>query len=199
MTKIPGLDISYGTMGFTVESYHSMIEAGLLGPADKVELLYGKITPTSPIGRFHSACVQGFSETYYPTLVGKYSLRSQDPITILPLSEPEPDFVVAIYDAFRYADGHPTPEQVLLLVEVSDATLDKDRKYKLPLYATNGIVEYWIVNLVDRQFEVYTGPRQDGTYPKREVYIDGQTFSHPILGEVDTAQLLPRIGTIARD
>ena len=199
MTKFPGSDVSYGTMDFTVERYHSMIEAGLLGPEDKVELLYGKIIPMNPIGRFHAACVQGFCETYYPMLIGKYTLRSQDPITILPLSEPEADFVVAVFDEFRYAAGHPSPRQVVLLVEVSDSTLDKDREYKLPLYAMNGIVEYWIVNLVDRQFEVYTQPREEGTYAEKAIYSDGQTFEHSILGLVDTAQLLPRIRTIGQN
>jgi len=68
-------------------------------------------------------------------------------------SEPEPYFVIAKYDQSRYAGGHPTEDDVIILMEVSDITLDKDREHKLPVYAKGGVKEYWIINLIDWQFE----------------------------------------------
>ena len=178
-------------MEFSVERYHSMIKSKVLGPSDRVELLRGKIVPMSPVGRLHAACVLGFSEILYPKFLGIYTLRSQDPVTILPLSEPEPDFVVARYDPHRYAGGHPQPADIHLIVEVSDSTLEKDRNYKLGIYAESKIAEYWIVNLVDRQFEVYTNANASGTYTDRTIYQEGSSFEHPLLGTIVIGEFLP--------
>ena len=112
---------------------------------------------------------------------------------MLPNSEPEPDYVIARYDAEQYAAGHPTGADIILLIEVSDSSLDKDRNYKLPLYAASGIPEYWIVNLAERQFEVYTAPSDEGEYGQTKIYGDGQQFEHPRFGTIDTAGLMARI------
>ena len=87
----------------------------------------------------------------------------QDPI-LLSDSEPEPDItVLAPRDDF-YASGKPGPNDVLLLIEVSDTTLDFDRTEKAQLYAEEGIREYWIVNLTDRCIEIHRDPKADGTW-----------------------------------
>ena len=87
----------------------------------------------------------------------------QDPI-ILADSEPEPDYALLVRQADYYASRKPMANDVLLLVEVADSSLEYDREVKGPLYAQNGIAEYWIVNLIDNCVEVYRDPRPDGTY-----------------------------------
>ena len=178
-------------MDFTVERYHAMIATGVIGPDDRVELLKGKIVPMSPVGRMHAACVLAFQEILYGRHLGKLTIRTQDPITILPLSEPEPDVVIARYDPERYAGGHPAPEDIHLVIEVSDSTLEKDRDYKFHIYAAAQIPEYWIVNLVERQFEVFTLPHPHLGYSGREMYAEGDFFEHPLLGRIDVTDFLP--------
>ncbi|WP_420460312.1 Uma2 family endonuclease [Neolewinella sp.] len=199
MTKIDRSSIVYESMDFSVHRYHAMIQAGVLSADDKVELLDGKIVPMSPVGRLHAACVLGLSEIFSARFLGKYTLKSQDPITIVPLSEPEPDYIIARYDVDRYTAGHPQPEDIHLLIEVSDSTLDKDRNYKLRLYAASSIPEYWIINLVDRQFEVYTQPDGVSSYLDQLIYREGERFQHNLLGEIDTVEFLPRIKILRRD
>ena len=193
MTKLIEPSFFHEAFQINVDQYHAMIDAGTLGPADKVELLYGKILPMSPVGRFHAASVARISKLFFRNFSDRYSCRAQDPISILPVSEPEPDFVVAKFDEEDYVDGHPTPRDILLLIEVSDSTLDKDRKYKLPLYASSGIQEYWIVNLVDRQIELYSKPSEVGTYGTKTIIEEGKVWSSPTWGDLDTSIFLPRI------
>lgn len=180
-------------MRWTLERYHELIEAGHLGPEDRVELLYGQLIPMSPTGRFHAATVSKISKFFFSSFSDAYTCRGQDPVAMLPDSEPEPDFVVARFDEDDYAAGHPTGQDVILLIEVSDSSLEKDRSYKLPLYAASGIREYWIVNLVERQFEVYTVPSEEGEYSQVAVYGDGAQFEHPVFGRIDTAALMARV------
>jgi Uma2 family endonuclease len=89
-----------------------------------------------------------------------------------------------------YASGKPRPGDVLLLVEVADSSLDYDRDVKGPLYAENGIVEYWIANVIDRSLEVYRDPRADGTY------ADVRTLR---AGEAVTLVALPTITVSVAD
>ena len=199
MTKVDRSSIVYESMDFSVDRYHAMIQTGVLGPDDKVELLNGKIVPMSPVGRLHAACVLGLSEIFSARFLGTYTLKSRHPITILPQSEPEPDYIIARYDTDRYVAGHPQPEDIHVLIEVSDATLDKDRNYKLRLYAASSVAEYWIINLVDRQFEIHTQPDGISSYRDRVVYREGEVFSHSLLGEIDTVEFLPRIKILGRD
>ncbi|PPK86474.1 Uma2 family endonuclease [Neolewinella xylanilytica] len=191
MTTFGNSTVTYESMDFTVERYHAMVRSAVIGPEDRVELLRGKIVPMSPVGRLHAACVLGFQEILYARHLGQLTIRTQDPITILPLSEPEPDVVVARYDAQRYASGHPTPEDIHLVVEISDSTLEKDRSYKFGIYADGQIPEYWIVNLVERQFEVYTVPIPGSGYTKKAVYLEGELFTHALLGEIRLSDFFP--------
>ena len=193
MTTISRSNVSYESMDFTVDRYHAMIDSGVLGPDDRVELLHGKIVPMSPVGRLHAACVLAFQEHFYERHLGQFTIRTQDPITLSPLSEPQPDVVVARYDPGRYVQGHPSPKDIHLVIEVSDRTLEKDQTLKLEIYARAGIAEYWIVNLVERQFLVYTHPTEDGDYLEREVYEEGQRFEHELLGTIDITSYLPRL------
>ncbi len=193
MTKRIEPKFFFNTIDWTLEQYHSMVDAGVLNENDRVELLYGKIVPKSPIGRYHAACVSNIQEFFILSLGKKFAWRAQNPVSMLDNSEPEPDFVIAKYDKDKYAAGHPTEDDIIVLMEVSDSTLDKDREHKLPIYAEGGVQEYWIINLVERQFEVYTCLSEDGTYGNKAIHPEGSSFEHSVLGSIDVSELLPGI------
>lgn len=159
---------------FTVKEYYKMAEVGILKPSDKVELLNGEIIQMSPINNYHANIVDEIQDLLSFDLLGKYKIRIQGPIRINRNSEPEPDIYVSIKPKLKNykKNPHPSAKDVLLLIEVSDSTLQKDRKIKLPIYAQAGIPEYWIVNLVDDQIEVYLKPKEE-KYTSKKIYKKG--------------------------
>jgi Uma2 family endonuclease len=143
---------------FTVDEYHRMAEAGILGEDDRVELLEGEIVEMSPIGWRHQACVDRLTQRLVPALQDRAILRPQGPIRLSPDSEPQPDLVVLRPRADFYAEGGPGPEDVLWLIEISDTSLRYDRDVKVPLYARYGIPEVWVVDLAEERVLVYRDP-----------------------------------------
>jgi Uma2 family endonuclease len=164
----------------TVSQYHEMIRRGDFEPREEhhVELIYGEILPMSPIGPPHSSFMADLTEWSFQILPpGCVSVRPQCPIEFERLdSEPEPDIVWAT--RADYSNRHPGPEDVLLLIEVSDSSLAKDRGLKARLYAEAGVADYWIVNLIDRTVEVRRDP-QGSAYRSVEVFRAGQDV-HPL-------------------
>ncbi|MGE3808289.1 MAG: Uma2 family endonuclease [Gemmataceae bacterium] len=147
----------YPVRPFSVDEYHRLIHIGLLTEDDPVELLEGWIVPKMPRNELHDVALDLVQEPLRARLPAGYRLRVQSAITTLD-SEPEPDFAIVPGPATRFLAHHPLPAEIELLVEVSDSTLNRDRTDKGRLYARAGIAVYWIVNLVDRQIEVYTDP-----------------------------------------
>ena len=126
---------------FTVEEYERMGQVGILGEDDRVELLDGEIVAVSPTGPKHASVVDVLTEQLYARLLGRVAIRVQNPVRLLPRSEPEPDVVVARRRRDAYRSSHPTAEDVLLVVEVADSPLVSDRAVELPIYARQGIAE----------------------------------------------------------
>jgi Uma2 family endonuclease len=148
---------------FTVDDYERMVETGILTEQDRVELLRGEILDKMTIGDPHCACVKRLNNGL-SRLVGELALVSvQDPIG-LDDSEPEPDIALLRPSKDFYLSGKPVPADIFLLIEVADSSLDFDRTVKGPLYAENGIREYWIVNLVGDCVEVHRDPQADGSW-----------------------------------
>jgi Uma2 family endonuclease len=142
---------------FTVDEYHRMIQAGLLTEDDPVELLEGWLVPKMVRNPAHDTALELAVEMIRPCVPSGWRLRVQSAVT-LSHSEPEPD-VAVVYGPLRsHANRHPGPGDTGLLVEVADSSLDRDRNEKGRVYAAAGIPVYWIINLVDRQVEVYTAP-----------------------------------------
>lgn len=162
----------------TTEAYHLMIEAGLLTEADRVELLHGEIIDMSPIGPKHSALVRRIDQGLHRIFAGKLLVSVQSPVEIGDRSEPEPDVCLLSPRDDFYESSHPSGADILLLIEVSDTTLEKDRQVKLPLYAEAGIPLVWIVNLVDRQVEVYSEPA-GRVYKQRLIALPGDVLHLP--------------------
>lgn len=148
---------------FTVEQFERMGEAGIFSEDARLELIEGEIIEISPIGSRHAACVK-FLSRYLNRALGDIALIStQDPIQLDDFTAPQPDVaLLRLRDNF-YSDSHPTPQDVLLVIEVADTTVDYDRLIKLPLYAKAGIPEVWIVNLPADRIEIYAAPN-NGAY-----------------------------------
>lgn len=146
---------------FTLEDYHRLIELGFLGESEQVELIRGELMQMVAKGTPHTVCNTSLVYEVTMLLQRRAIVRGQEQITLLPNSEPEPDLVIARNRTDRYLSGHPSPADILLVVEVAEPTLKYDQEVKLPLYAESGISNYWIFNLVTSYLEVYTQPYQD--------------------------------------
>lgn len=143
---------------FTVDDYHRMGEAGIFADAGRVELIEGVIASLSPVGPRHFAIVLRISRLLAKAVGERATLSIQGPVRLAPRSEPEPDAAVLRPRADDYEHGLPGPSDILLLVEVSDSTLARDRDVKAPLYAAHGIPEYWLVDLDARKVLVHRDP-----------------------------------------
>ena len=142
---------------FNVDEYYAMVEAGILAEDDRVELLDGEIIAMAPmIGSRHASCVDRLSEMLFEKLRRRATLRVQGPVRLDRSTEPQPDLL--LLKRLDYSDGHPEPEDVLLLIEVSDTTAGFDRNQKLLLYARSGIREVWIVDLPAQSVAIYSQP-----------------------------------------
>ena len=166
---------------FTVEEYHKMAEAGIIKPSDRVELIHGEVLKRSPIKSPHASVVDYLNETIGFLLHGKAIIRVQNPIEINHDSEPEPDIAIVQCKADRYRDHHPTAEDVFLLIEVADSSLEFDREVKMPLYASAKIPEAWIINLPEQRVEVYRNPEK-GQYKLTELFFLDDTLPVPGFG-----------------
>jgi Uma2 family endonuclease len=145
---------------FTVDEYHRMAEAGILHEDDRVELIGGEIVEMSPIGGRHAACVREINRLLGRQVDDELRVDVQSPVRLGERGEPQPD--LAVIRARDYGDSLPTPEDVLLLIEVADTSLASDRDVKLPLYARAGIAEVWLVDLNGGAIERHTEPSENG-------------------------------------
>lgn len=148
---------------FTVEEYERMGEVGVFDPDERVELLDGEVIAMSPIGARHASVVDITVESLFRQLIGRVTIRTQNPLRLPPRSEPEPDIVVARRRRDFYGSAHPTAEDTLLVIEIAETSLRIDRAVKVPIYAQQGVVEVWIVDLAADAVYVYSDP-VDGAY-----------------------------------
>jgi Uma2 family endonuclease len=152
------LDAELTRHRFTLDEYHRMAEAGILNEDDRVELIRGEIVQMTPMGHRHASCVARLNDVLLGTLRGRTVLWPQLPLTILPDSEPQPDIILLRYRDDFYRDTLPGPQDVALLIEVADTSLQYDRRLKGPLYAEAGVQDYWIVDLEGGAVELYRNP-----------------------------------------
>lgn len=158
------------------EEYHKMGEIGLLQIDENVELINGEIYNMTPIGSKHFAVVNKLNALFVPAFINKFIISVQNPIHIDQWNEPEPDIVILKHKKDEYVSAIPEPSDVMAVIEVSDTSIDFDKKVKLPMYASSGIPAYWIVDLNKNIIEEYTIPR-DNQYMTRNTYISGDQIT----------------------
>ncbi|MCG8329433.1 MAG: Uma2 family endonuclease [Chitinophagales bacterium] len=187
MTK--NTDYKLKTYRFTTEAYHQLGAAGILPEDKRVELINGEIIEMSPINSRHAGTVNLLSRLLNQHLSMQYILSVQNPIHIEEYSEPEPDLAILSYREDFYSKSHPRPKEVVILIEVADTSLEKDRLVKLPLYAAAEIQEVWIVNLPEQQVEIYTHPVNE-RYTQLITHQRTDTIEHQLAGTLKVEQII---------
>ena len=161
---------------FDVHQYHAMSKAGVLKEDDRVELIDGEIVAMSSIGPEHIGAVNSSAEFWILALAGGATVQIQGSVRLDEWNEPQPDVAILKRRDDFYRSGLAGPDDVLLLIEVSDTTLRYDRRIKLALYARFGIPEVWIANIRARAIEAYTNP-VNGEYTSLQTFRRGQTIT----------------------
>ncbi|MDJ0688644.1 MAG: Uma2 family endonuclease [Xenococcaceae cyanobacterium MO_188.B32] len=183
---------------FSIDEYHKLVDLGFFTENDRIELIRGEIIDMAPKRTPHSVCNSLVFGELYRLLYNLANVRGQEPI-ILPLnSEPEPDVVIAKKKADNYLSAHPTVEDIILVIEISDSTLQYDRETKLSLYAEVGINNYWIFNLVDNRLEVYSQPFADpqgkSDYRTKNIFLPNEKIVVPSFDKMtlELASVFPK-------
>jgi Uma2 family endonuclease len=176
---------------WSIEEYERMIELGILNKNHHVELIRGEIVEMAPIGLRHVACVSRLQEIFYNLLGMSVTIFGQSPVRLPNDSEPEPDVSILRRREDHYEMLRPTPQDILLLIEVSDSTLMTDRRNKIPLYAEAGVSEVWLVNLDEGAIEVYSKPTR-GVYSKTRRAMRGEELLLPdaLQGSINVDKVL---------
>ncbi|HYP21663.1 MAG TPA: Uma2 family endonuclease [Chloroflexia bacterium] len=167
---------------FSVDEYNKMAESGILPEDARVELIEGEIVDMAPIGLRHAQCVNNLSWLLSDLLPGKARVQVQNPVQLDQYTQVQPDITLLRFRDYTRDRQHLGPADVLLAVEVSDTTLIKDRRLKLPLYAQAGIPEVWIVNIQQERIEVHSQP-EDGAYKSVRRLRRGQSVPVPGFAE----------------
>jgi Uma2 family endonuclease len=176
----------------TVTQYHQMIAAGILTSDDPVELLDGWLVQKMAKNPPHRVTTRFIREALESIIPDGWYVETQEPITLIE-SEPEPDVAIIRGDTRDYLDRHPGASEVVLVIEVADSTIERDRKLKQQIYARAGIPTYWIVNLVSYQLEIYTEPTPEG-YRSQVILSQGSTnvlLDGQIIGSIEVNLLFP--------
>jgi Uma2 family endonuclease len=194
---LPVLGTMAGFRRFTVPEYHRLIEIGVLTEDDNLELLEGYLVHKMSRNPPHDGMLNRVFRRLLPLLTVGWDARMQCAVTLSD-SEPEPDLAIVRLDAAGYTTRHPGPSDVGLIIEMANLTLAGDRADKRRIYGRAGIATYWIVNLVDRQIEVYTdptGPDPDPTYRRRQDHLPGDsvdfTLAETHVASIPVVDLLP--------
>jgi Uma2 family endonuclease len=154
-----------------VDAFHRMVETGILAADARVELIHGEMLDMAPIGSTHAGLVNRFIRVF-EGMGERAILTVQQPLRLDRYSEPQPDIALLKPRADFYGRKHPTAEDVLLLVEVSDTSLRYDREVKVPLYAQHGVTELWLLDTQARQLTCWREPIR-GQYSSSVVLSSG--------------------------
>ncbi len=184
---------------FTIDEYHRLIELEFLKESDRIELIRGELIQMVAKGTPHTVCGSILCRQLDRLLGDRAVIRGQDPITLPSQSEPEPDVAIARGKDEDYLAHHPYPEDIFLVIEISDSTLDYDQTTKLKIYAEAAISDYWIVNLNVRQLERYSQPYKNAqgefNYLSKQISLPYQSVAIPGFEDVllDLNRVFPKV------
>jgi Uma2 family endonuclease len=188
----------------TVDLYHRMVASGVFSEDDRLELIDGWIINKRPQTPLHASCIQLVQEALNRLMPAGYCLRIQLPVTFSD-SEPEPDFAVVSGSSDDYNTRHPNAREITLIVEVAHTSLSIDQKTKQALYARESIPCYWIVDVVNRCVEVYSGPSgpiPEPHYGPKAVYNPNDKIPFEIPGQavssIPVISLLPKLSGVKK-
>lgn len=165
---------------WTVDEYHRMFEAGILGPDERTELIDGEIVPMTPPSPRHAGVVDRLNRLFNRIVGDDVIVRVQNPLTVAVKREPQPDVAIVWFRPELHDQGHPTAADALLVVEVSESSLSVDRGAKRDGYAQAGVPEYWIVDLSRGTVVVHRAP-VGGRYTEEREYRSGESLTSPAL------------------
>lgn len=165
------------TYKFTAEDFYRLYEIGLLDAKDRIELLNGELIIMHAIGYRHAQAVTNLNYELGEQARRRYMISPQNPVELERYSAPQPDLVLVPMTR-RHARRHPTPEEVFLIIEVSDSSLQYDREEKRRAYAATGICEFWLLNLEDDVLEIYRQP--EGPTYREQITIPADGTASPL-------------------
>jgi Uma2 family endonuclease len=168
---------------WTVAQVMEAVRTGVLPEDSTVELIRGELIRKMPIGKSHMAVVKRLIR-FFKHLPDDRALLGVQDMMELADSLPHPDFTLLFPVADCYESRVAQPSDVLLLIEVADSSLAFDQTIKLPIYAENGVRDYWIVNLIEERIEVYRQPQPSGTYADTQHFGRGQSIAPLSLPDV---------------
>jgi len=168
---------------YTVDDYYHMAEAGAFIENNNVELIEGEIIDMVPMGCYHAWCITVLTRFFNKHIPDKNPIHVQTPLRIDNHTELEPDVFILKPSSDDYKNHHPVPEDVLLLIEVSQSTIQFDTNVKSPIYAKSGIPELWLIDLEAEQVLRYLYPVK-GKFTQQEIFVVGESLSPSAFPEV---------------
>jgi Uma2 family endonuclease len=172
----------------TVDDYYRMAEAGVLSPDDRTELIEGEIIDMAPIGSAHADVVRLLNQRLMEAAGDTAVVSVQLPVRLSRRTEPQPDIALLKPKFGGYRLAHPSADDVLLLIEISDSTLRYDLDVKARLYSAHAIPEYWVVDLNANR--VWRHRKPEGTrYLQRDKHAGGALELPEGVGKINVAEL----------
>lgn len=171
---------------FSIDEYIGMAEIGVLGKEDRVELVDGVVVEMAPIGKPHGARISIVLQVLMDEVPRNIMKYSQSTIRLNDGSGPEPDIALLTPQASLDRENVPLPEDILLIIEIADSTLPRDRREKARRYAESSIPELWILIVQTEEIEVHRQPGPD-CYANVQVYRRGDTLTIQELPDIDLA------------
>jgi len=173
--------------------YERLVDLGVFA-GEALELIDGQLIVAEPRGAYHASAISAAEYVFRGVLPPGWIVRTQMPVSLDDLSEPEPDLVVVEGRPGDYRRAHP--QHPAILIEIAESSLEFDRVSKGSLYARAGIVDYWIVNLVDHVLEIHRGPEPDPSAPHGWRHRAVTRLTPPAIA---TPLLLPSCAIAVRD
>lgn len=179
----------------TVEEYLRMTEVGLLTPEARVELIEGEIIDMAPMGHRHGSVISRLHGRFARELAGHVCVWDQSTLRLSSYSASQPDLVLLKYREDEYGLSPPSPDDVILIVEVSESSLRYDRKVKVPLYARHNIPEVWIINVATPRLHLFHALETGRYTHTSSTPAPGRVPLHSLPGaSVDLTGLLEKLG-----
>jgi Uma2 family endonuclease len=176
---------------FTVEEWHRMGETSLFGEDARLELLDGEVIEMPRISSRHASCVMELTRLLVQLVANQAAVSTQNPVQLDEHSEPQPDIAVLVPRADKYARSHPSPAETLLVIEVSDSSLAFDRDLKARRYASVGVLECWIVDLIHEEVLVMRRPATSGYRDVRAARVGDRIGPEALDGlDLEVAEIL---------